>query len=152
MPASSSGSNNTAASPAIPEIGSMFEHAVGTPAASASSTGSPKPSNVDGYTKAYAPREQLVQLLARNPTGELHGVLQTQRRPQLFERLGVKSAQTCNDEPKFRTLLAKFGESAHQPVQILVGMQRRDGEQKRFAPAGASRFRRMQDRRPAEPL
>src|SRR5437588_7784554 len=46
--ASLDGSNSRAASPAMLASGSIFEQAVGTPAANASSTGRPKPSKFDG--------------------------------------------------------------------------------------------------------
>ena len=135
----------------MPVSGSMDEQAVGTPAASASSTGRPKPSNEDGIDERPGARVEIVEILARNPAGKLDAAGESQRLAQGVQVPAVKKPwmpHTIRRNSGWRS--RKIGEGAQQAVQVLVRVQRGDGEQEGLGLRGARRARRNAGRRRRE--
>ena len=75
--------------------------------------------------------EELVEFGLRNPAGELDARIETKFLTEVFQRPGREAAQTGHNEPEFGAPAMEFRERFEQPLNILVGVQRRYGQQKR---------------------
>ncbi len=92
-----------------------------------------------GIEERPGARVELVQVLARNPAGELHRVGQPQALPQIVQRAGEEAVHAAHHQAEIRMAAAENGERPQQAIQVLVRMQRGDGQQKTFGAVTARR-------------
>src|ERR1035437_6071190 len=78
--------------------------------------------------KRRSARVEIVQLFARNPTGEIHAIRQLKAIAQGMQFRREEPVEAADHEAVLRMPFAEGGEGAQQAIQILVRVQGRDSE------------------------
>src|SRR5450759_2321728 len=90
--------------------------------------------------KRRSARVEIVQLFARNPTGEIHAIRQMKAIAQGMQFRREEPVDAADHEAVLRMPFAEGGEGAQQAIQILVRVQGRDSEQERLGAAAGGQL------------
>src|SRR5471032_218653 len=81
------------------------------------------------------PRVEVQKRFARNPARKIHGIAEAERIAKGQKLVGEETVDAAHHQAEFGMREAEFGEGPQQAVEVLVRMQRGDGEQKRLGTA-----------------